>query len=65
WTFHINHIVAEGDMVVSDVNVSDGKVHDRVITFSTIRDGKIWKQIEFWPQAFEAPEWRVKWVEKI
>lgn len=65
WTFHINHILAEGDLVVSDVNVSDGKVHDRVITFSTIRDGKIWKQIEFWPQTFEAPEWRAKWVEKI
>lgn len=65
WTFQINHIVAEGDVVVSDVDVSDGKVHDRVITFSTIRDGKILKQIEFWPQPFEAPEWRAKWVEKI
>lgn len=65
WTFHINHIVSEGDLVVSDVNVSDGKVHDRVITFSTIRDGKIWKQIEFWPEPFQAPEWRAKWVEKI
>jgi hypothetical protein len=65
WTFKINHIIAENDMVVSDVDVSDGKVHDRVITFSTIKDGRIWKQIEFWPQAFEAPEWRAKWVEKI
>lgn len=43
WTFQINQIVAEGDVVVSDVSVSDGKRHDRVITFSTIRDGKIWK----------------------
>ena len=65
WTFHINHIIAENDLVVSDVDVSDGKVHDRVITFSTIRDGKIWKQVEFWHQPFEAPEWRAKWVEKI
>ena len=65
WTFHINHIIAEGDMVVSDVDVSDGKRKDRVITFSTIRDGKIWKQVEFWPKPFEAPEWRAKWVEKI
>lgn len=65
WTFKINHIVAEGDLVVSDVNVSDGTQHDRVITFSTIRDGKIWKQIEFWLEPFEAPEWREKWVERI
>jgi limonene-1,2-epoxide hydrolase len=65
WTFHINHIAADGDVVVSDVNVSDGKRKDRVITFSTIKDGKIWKQVEFWPEPFEASKWRAKWVEKI
>ena len=65
WHFTINSIVAEGDVVVSDVSVTDGTLHDRVITFSTIRVGKIWKQIEFWPEPFEAPEWRAQWVEKI
>lgn len=65
WTFKINHIIAESDLVVSDVDVSDGKRKDRVITFSTIRDGKIWKQVEFWLEPFEAPEWRAKWVERI
>ena len=64
WTFEINHILAEGDLVVTDVSVSDGKRHDRAITFSTIRDGKIWKQIEFWPDTFEAPAWRAQWIEK-
>jgi limonene-1,2-epoxide hydrolase len=65
WTFKINHIAADGDLVVTDVSVSDGKRQDRAITFSTIRDGKIWKQVEFWPEAFEAPAWRAQWVEKI
>lgn len=65
WHFTINSILAEGDVVVSDVSVTDGTLHDRVITFSTIRDGKIWKQIEFWPEPFEAPEWRAQWVEEI
>ena len=64
WTFKINHIVSEGEMVVTDVSVSDGKQLDRAITFSTIRDGKIWKQIEFWPDPFEAPAWRTQWVER-
>jgi len=63
WHFNINSIVAEGDIVVTDVSVTDGVVKDRVITFSTIRDGKIWKQVEFWPEPFEAPEWRSQWVE--
>ena len=65
WRFNINSIVAEGDVVVTDVSVTDGVVKDRVITFSTVRDGKIWKQIEFWPEPFAAPEWRARWVEKI
>jgi len=65
WHFTINHIAAEGDMVVTDVAVTDGKRIDRVLTFSTIRDGKIWKQVEFWPEPFEAPAWRAEWVEKM
>src|SRR4026208_1851861 len=65
WHFRINRIVSEDDLVVTDVSVTDGKRTDRAITFSTIRDGKIWKQIEFWPAPFEPPAWRVQWVEKI
>jgi len=65
WQFTINHIVAEGDVVVTDVTVTDGKTIGRAITFSTLRDGKIWRQVEFWPDAFEAPAWRAKWIEKM
>ena len=65
WHFHINSMVVEGDVVVTDVSVTDGVRKDRVITFSTVREGKIWKQVEFWPEAFEAPEWRKAWVENI
>lgn len=65
WTFVVNNIIAEGDLVVSDVTVSDGTRRDRAITFSTIRDGKIWKQVEFWPEPFDAPGWRSAWVDKI
>ncbi len=65
WHFTINSIVADGDEVVTDVFVTDGTLNDRVITFSTIRDGKIWKQVEFWPEPFAAPEWRKQWVEKM
>ena len=51
--------------MVTDVSVRDEKITGRVITFSTIRDGKIWKQVEFWPDPFEAPPWRSQWVQKI
>ena len=65
WEFTINHILAEGKLVTTDVSVTNGKLKDRVITFSTIRDGKIWKQVEFWPEIFVAPEWRKQWVERF
>jgi ketosteroid isomerase-like protein len=65
WHFTINHILAEGDMVVTDVTVTDGKRIDRAITLSTILDGKIWRQVEFWPEPFETPIWRAQWIQKM
>ncbi|MCQ3936211.1 MAG: nuclear transport factor 2 family protein [Chloroflexi bacterium] len=64
WHFTVNAIIAEGDVVVTDVTVTDGKRQDRAITFSTLRDGRIWRQVEFWPEPFDAPAWRAEWVEK-
>ena len=64
WEFIVHRILAEGQEVVSDVEVTDGVIRGRAITFSTIRDGKIMHQIEFWPDPFEPPEWRAEWVEK-
>ena len=65
WEFTIHRILAEGDEVVSDVDVTDGVLRGRVITFSRIRDGKILHQTEFWPDPFEPAAWRAQWVEKI
>lgn len=65
WEFTIHRIITEGDKVVSDVGVTDSVVTGRVITFSTIRDGKILHQTEFWPDPFEPANWRAQWVETI
>jgi ketosteroid isomerase-like protein len=65
WEFTIHRILAEGVEVVSDVDVTDGVIMGRAITFSTIRDGKILHQTEFWPDPFEPAEWRAQWVEKF
>jgi limonene-1,2-epoxide hydrolase len=65
WEFKIHRIVAEGDQVVSDVEVTDDVIVERVITFSTVCHGKILRQTEFWPDPFEALGWRAQWVERI
>ena len=64
WRFTVHRLVAEGSEVVSDVSVTDSVVRARVITFSTVEDDLIVKQLEFWPDPFEAPEWRRAWVER-
>jgi len=63
WEFTVHRILAEGEEVVSDVSVTDSVIQARVITFSTVREGKIFRQTEFWPDPFEAPAWRAQWVE--
>jgi len=65
WEFTIHRIIAEGDEVVSYVGVTDGAITGRAITFSTVRNGKIVRQTEFWPDPFERAAWRAGWVEKI
>jgi hypothetical protein len=29
-----------------------------------LRDGKVWRETQYWAEPFDAPEWRAKWVEK-
>jgi ketosteroid isomerase-like protein len=65
WQFSINKIIGNESEVVSDVSVTDNVVHARVITFTTIRNGKIVKQVEFWPEEYPAPENRRHLVEMM
>ena len=65
WEFRIHRVVAEGNEVVTDVGVTDGVVSARAITFSTVQDGRIIHQVEFWPDPFEPALWRAAWVEHV
>lgn len=65
WQFTVHRLLADGNQVVSDVSVTDGSIRGRAITFSTIQDGRIISQVEFWPDSFPPAEWRRRWVERI
>jgi hypothetical protein len=65
WRFTINRIVANATEVVSDVFITDGTQAARAITFHTIQDGLIIKQVEFWPENYTAPENRRHLVERM
>jgi ketosteroid isomerase-like protein len=64
WRVTVHRLIAEGNEVVSEVTVTDGVLTARAITFSTVREGRIMRQTEYWPDPFEAAAWRAQWVER-
>jgi limonene-1,2-epoxide hydrolase len=65
WRFIVHRLIADDNGVATEVTVTDGVIVGRAITFSEIRDGKIIHQTEYWPDPYEAPDWRAQWVEKV
>jgi limonene-1,2-epoxide hydrolase len=53
WSFDVHRIVAEGDVVVSEVTVTDGEQAARVVAFSVLDGDRIAHQIEYWPTAYD------------
>lgn len=60
WRFTVHRIIADHRGVASDVTVTDGAVSARSVSFFELRDGRIWRHVEYWPDRFEAPEWRTR-----
>ena len=52
WSFDVHRIVAEGDVVVSEVTTTDGEQAARVVAFSTVGGARIAHQVEYWPMAY-------------
>jgi len=65
WEFTVNRIIGNDSEAVSDVSLTDGVQKARVVSFFTVRDGKISKMVEFWPEPFTPLENRKHLVEKI
>jgi ketosteroid isomerase-like protein len=65
WQFRVNRLVGANAEAVSDVSITDGVQHARAISFFTVVDGKITRQVEFWPEPYAAPSNRQHLVEPI
>lgn len=65
WTFDIHRLLADGDTGVSEVTVTDGDQSARVVAFSTVSDGLITHQVEYWPSAYEPSPERAHLVQRI
>lgn len=53
WSFDVHRLVAQSNMVVSEVTVTDGEQSARVVVFSEIDEDSIVRQVEYWPTAYE------------
>jgi hypothetical protein len=55
-----------GDLVVVEARLDygDGAEWQAVFIFE-LREGKIARETAYWPQPFEAADWRAQWVERF
>jgi limonene-1,2-epoxide hydrolase len=53
WSFDVHRLVADGDVVVSEVTVTDGQQSARVVAFSELEGGEIAREIEYWPESYD------------
>lgn len=67
WRFTVLSVLEQGADVVTVTDITDGTLSARAITFSRVdpATGLIEAQTEYWPDTYEAPPWRAKWVRPL
>ena len=64
-TFRVRRITgADGVWTVEATGDYGGELY-LVVGIFEFRDGKIIRETRYYPQPFEAPEWRSQWVERM
>jgi ketosteroid isomerase-like protein len=68
WAISVRRLVADGDQVVTEVGMTD-RAGERApvvaVSFFELRDGRIVRETDWWPEPYPAPAWRSRWVEPI
>ena len=65
WSIAIRRLIAEGDQVASEVVMTYGEEVVQAVSFFELRDGKIIRQVDYWPEPYPAPAGRAQWVEPM
>jgi ketosteroid isomerase-like protein len=65
WRFTLNRLIATATEAVTDVTVTDGTTTARAITFFTVRDKRIQKITEYWPELTQPPFDRTQWTQPL
>lgn len=65
WHIVVRRIVAEGVRAASEVAVRIGDRVDVAVSFYELRDGRIAREVDYWPEPYPAPSWRAHLVEAM
>ncbi|MEL6125645.1 MAG: nuclear transport factor 2 family protein [Pseudomonadota bacterium] len=65
WRFTIRHVSGGAHHASTDVHVTDGTIEATALTFSTVENGLITRQTEYWPDPMPRPAWRAQWITDI
>jgi ketosteroid isomerase-like protein len=68
WSIHVRAVIAEGGVVVSDVEVPHAGVGVfRVAAFARVSDGRLASSVEYWIGVGmdEPPAWRSKFATRV
>ena len=65
WDFAIHRIVGDERDAVSDVDITDGVLRARAISFFETADGRVRRIVEYWPEPYEPPANRAHLVERM
>ncbi len=59
------HVYGSGDLWVVEVTLTYGTKPFAAVLVFRFRDGKIAKEVGYWAEPFEAPDWRSAWVKRL
>ncbi len=65
WSISIRRLIAEDDQVATEAVLTYGEEVVLAVSFFELRDGKILKQVDYWPEPYPAPADRAQWVEPM
>jgi ketosteroid isomerase-like protein len=65
WSAEVKRVIAQGDQAASEVALTWEEQIVVVVSFYEIRDGKIYREIDYWPESYAAPDWRAQWAERM
>ena len=63
-SWNIVHLVGSGDQMTftGTVEYPDGQIW-HVVSLLTLREGKVWRQVDYFGPPFDPPDWRTPYVE--